>query len=369
MTGRIEPVRPTHRDGGRVAIVRLDNLGDVLLAGPAVRAVAARAEEVTFICGPGGRAAAELLPGVDHIVAFDAAWVPLDARSLDRGRVDAFLEEVAQAGLDAAIVLTSFHQSPLPMALLLKMAGVSCVAASSVDHPGSLLDIRVRPDEQDDRHEVQRALQLAALAGYPLSPTDTGRLALRRPLPRPALPAGFNPSAYTVVHPGASVPARAVPRDRARALVAALADRGEPVIVTGSPAETDLVDHVAADRTEVLRCTDASLSELAGLIDQAGVVVCGNTGPAHLAAAVRTPVVSVFAPVVSPRRWAPWQVDSSVLGDHAIGCRDCRCRMCPFPGQPCLDAVTPDALLDEVTRWLDRSRNRTDHLSRREPVR
>ena len=357
-----------HRTARSVAVVRLDNLGDVLLAGPAVRAVAAGAEQVTFLCGPAGRQAAELLPGVDHIIVFDAPWVPLDARPLQRSSVDAFLAEVALQRLDAAIILTSFHQSPLPMALLLKLAGVASVTASSVDHPGSLVDIRVRPDEDDGRHEVQRALHLAALTGYPLPPGDAGGLAVRRPLPPRPLPADFSSEMYTVVHPGASVPARAIPPERARALVAALADRGEPVVVTGGPAETQLIDHVVAGRADVLRCTGASLRELAALLDGAGVVVCGNTGPAHLASAVGTPVVSVFAPVVSPQRWAPWQTPGAVLGDHSVSCRGCRARSCPFPGQPCLDAVTADALLDAVTQWLDWSRNRVG-LPLQEPVR
>ena len=48
-----------------------------------------------------------------------------------------------------------------------------------------------------------------------------------------------------------------------------------------------------------------SLAELAGVLERAACVVVGNTGPAHLAAAVGTPVVSLFAPVVPAERWAP----------------------------------------------------------------
>ena len=320
MTG-VRSLLPT---GDRVAVVRLDNLGDVLLAGPAVRAVAARAEEVTFICGPAGRAAAELLPGVDRIITFDAPWIPLDAKPVERPAIDQFVHEVADAHLDAAIVLTSFHQSPLPMALLLKMAGVAWVAAASEDHPGSLVDVRVRPGD-DDGHEVERSLDLAARTGYPLPPEDPGHLAIRRPLVAPDLPSEFRAGGYTVVHPGASVPARAIPVERAQALVELLADRGEPVVVTGGPGESELVARVAGHRRGVaLFPGNASLAELAGLLDQAGVVVSGNTGPAHLAAAVGTPVVSVFAPVVPPERWAPWKTPVTVLGDHSIGCRGCR---------------------------------------------
>src|SRR5215218_8304234 len=185
-----------------VLVARLDNAGDVLLAGPAIRAVAAGARRVTVLSGPSGRAAAELLPGVDEVLTFEAPWVPFEAPPVDRAAVDALVERVACLGADVGIVLTSFHQSPLPLALLLRLAGVPRLGAISVDYPGSLLDVRHRVD--DDVHEVERSLSLVAAMGFPLPPGDGGTLAVRRPLPavRP-----FD-GTYVVVHPGASVPAR-----------------------------------------------------------------------------------------------------------------------------------------------------------------
>ena len=55
--------------------VRLDNDGDVLLAGPAVRALAHGADRVTLLCGPRGHRAADLLPGVDALVVWRAPWI------------------------------------------------------------------------------------------------------------------------------------------------------------------------------------------------------------------------------------------------------------------------------------------------------
>ncbi len=65
-----------------------------------------------------------------------------------------------------------------------------------------------------------------------------------------------------------------------------------------------------------------------------------NTGPAHLAAAVGTPVVSLFAPTVPARRWAPYGVPHVLLGDQHAPCRGTRARTCPVPGHPCLTGVT-----------------------------
>ncbi len=77
-------------------------------------------------------------------------------------------------------------------------------------------------------------------------------------------------------------------------------------------------------------------------------MVAGNTGPAHLAAAVGTPVVSLFAPVVPAERWAPYGVPSVVLGDQWERCRDTRARECPVPGHPCLSGVPPAAVTEAV---------------------
>ena len=90
------------------------------------------------------------------------------------------------------------------------------------------------------------------------------------------------------------------------------------------------------------------LGALATVLDGASCVVVGNTGPAHLAAAVGTPVVSLFAPVVPVRRWAPWGVPTRVLGDQGAACRGTGARTCPVPGHPCLDRIGPDEVADAV---------------------
>jgi ADP-heptose:LPS heptosyltransferase len=92
------------------------------------------------------------------------------------------------------------------------------------------------------------------------------------------------------------------------------------------------------------------LRSLAGVLAGASAVVTGNTGPAHLAAAVGTPVVSLFAPVVPAIRWAPYKVPVELLGDQHAPCRLSRARICPVPGHPCLSNVTPEEVLEAVQR-------------------
>jgi ADP-heptose:LPS heptosyltransferase len=255
------------------------------------------------------------------------------------------VDRLSALAVDEAFVLTSFHQSPLPLALLLRLAGVPFVAATSVDYPGSLLDVRHHVVE--GAHEVEQSLSLLAAGGHVLPPGDDGSLAVRRPLP-PWRPFERR---YVAVHPGASVPARGWDRSRAAALVDLLVDAGWAVAVTGGPAERALTASVAGPpgRSEVVDLGGAvDLAGLAGVLDGAAAVVSGNTGPAHLAAAVGTPVASVFAPVVPAERWAPWRVPTVLLGDQSIACAGCRARTCPFPGQPCTAGVTPEVVAAAV---------------------
>jgi ADP-heptose:LPS heptosyltransferase len=322
----------------------------VLLAGPAVRAVRAAHDHLTMLVGPAGRTAATLLPGVDRVVPWDCPWIANPAPPVERAAVHRLVDELAALELDSAVLLTSFHQSPLPLALLLRMAGVAHIVAASVDYPGSLLDVRVRPgtDLSDDIPEPERALAIAAAAGYRLPAGDDGRLAVLEP---PGVTHLTGTDRYLVLHPGARVPARRMSPARSRELVAALAGDGHRVLVTGGPAERALTAEVAGRHGVDLGGT-TSFVELAGVLAGADVVVVGNTGPAHLAAAVGTPVVSLFAPVVPAIRWAPYGVPHVLLGDQRAGCRDSRARDCPVPGHPCLDQVASADVLDAVSSLI-----------------
>jgi ADP-heptose:LPS heptosyltransferase len=152
---------------------------------------------------------------------------------------------------------------------------------------------------------------------------------------------------YVVVHPGASVEARACPPRECARMVTALAAAGHRVVVTGARHERRLSATVAGDVALDLGGR-TSLSGLAAVIDRAGCVVVGNTGPAHLAAAVGTPVVSLFAPTVPFGQWGPYRVPWVRLGDAAALCRHTRATRCPVPGHPCLSSITPDSVVAAV---------------------
>ncbi len=181
---------------------------------------------------------------------------------------------------------------------------------------------------------------LVEAAGHPRTGDDRLRVL------HPPAPAHLG-SHYVVLHPTASVPTRAIGVERAAVHAAALAAEGWSVVVTGAPGEEQVGREVTPSTgTDLTGRT--SFAELAGVLSGAAAVVVGNTGPAHLAAAVGTPVVSVFAPVVPWERWRPWGVPTVRLGDQEAPCRLTRARTCPVSGHPCTTSVTGRDVVEAV---------------------
>lgn len=212
------------------------------------------------------------------------------------------------------------------------------------DHVGDLVEqVRTGIDEAPPLRRAE----------FRLPKGDDGELAVQRPSPdRGKFPgnllgvgADADEGAYVVVHPGTSAPARTWPADGYRQTVRESADDGHQVVVTGT--ERELTAYVAGDVAVDLGGV-TTFAEPAAVIEGAGVLVAGDTGPAHLAAAVGTPVVSLFAPVVPAARWAPYGVPSVLLGDQGAPCRGSRARTCPVPGHPCLSQMTSEQVVKAV---------------------
>lgn len=323
----------------RALVVRLDSMGDMLICGPAIRAVAAGGAEVSVLAGPNGAAAARLLPGVSEVLVWDCPWISAVAPPVRRADLDRLIETISRRQFAEALVLTSFHQSALPTALLLRLAGIGRIAGCSTDYPGALLDERIA--EPADGPEPLRMLAIAAAAGYRLPAGDSGGLAIVPDLPE--IPVAL-PADYLVVHAGATAPARTCSPSTWAGIVAGLGCAGWPVVLTGG---------TAAETAELARAVPSSvdlggrleLGQLASVLAAARAVVVGNTGPAHLAAAAGTPVVCLFAPVVPAVRWAPFTNRLVLLGNQHAACAGSRARGCPVAGHPCLDTITGEQVL------------------------
>lgn len=331
----------------RAVVARLDSAGDVLITGPAVRAVAATHGSVAFLAGPRGREAAELLPGVDEVIEWQAPWVDFNSPELTADHVDSLVKQLRDVRPDRVFVFTSFHQSPLPLALVCRMAAVPWVGAICEDYPGTLLDLRHHV--ADEIPEPERALSLARAGGCRLNGGDDGALRVVGSRLPEDIAGIVSAAAFVVFHPGAAVPARRPTATRSAQMVEALAGAGYRVLVTGAPDERELTAAVAGDIAVDLGGR-TSLATLAAVFAAARVVVVPNTGPAHLAAAVGAKVVSLFAPVVPASQWMPYGQHVIRLGDQDAPCRLTRARECPVSGHPCLDGITDAGLLAAVER-------------------
>ncbi len=155
------------------------------------------------------------------------------------------------------------------------------------------------PHWDPDEHEVMRWCRLVGDAGFPADPSE---LAVACPRPITDRTAGA-----TILHPGAASPARRWPADRWVSVARHERDHGRRVVITGSADERALCAEVAAragltEDAVLAGCTD--LVELFATIAGAAVVVCGDTGVAHVATAVGSPSVVLFGPT-APAQWGP----------------------------------------------------------------
>lgn len=346
-----------------ILCVRLDSLGDVLMTTPALRALRASVpgRRLTLLTSPAGAEAGGLVPDVDEVIVYEAPWLKATAPRTDSAPELAMASLLRRRRFDAAVIFTVFSQNPLPAAFLCHLGGIPLRLGHCRENPYQLLSDWVADPEPEGgiRHEVRRQLDLVATVGARI---DDERLAVRVPdLARlrvgrllRGLGLGRAPAVrpWVVVHPGASAPSRRYPPElyaaAARRLVLELGCR---LVFTGTAAEHDLVEGIrrAAGVPSRSLVGRLDLAELAALVEAAPLLVANNTGPAHLAAAVGTPVVDLYA-LTNPQH-APWGVASRVLS-HDVPCRGCLKSVCPLGHHDCLRKVDPDAVVAAARELL-----------------
>jgi len=207
----------------------------------------------------------------------------------------------------------------------------------------------------NDLPEPQRYLALMRFLGvpaadaaleFPLSAADWREAA------ELARTNGLQAERTIVLHPGARLPSRRWPAERYAAVARQLAAEGWQVAITGAGAERPLAAQVAQSAAG---CTvdlsgRTSLGALAGLVANARLVICNDTGVSHVAAAVRTPSV-VIASGSDVRRWAPLDRQRHVVLSFQTPCRPCHYVTCPI-GHPCALGVSVEGVLATVRHQL-----------------
>lgn len=355
----------TWRHARRILCVRLDSLGDVLMCTPAFRALRDSLPgcRLTLLTSPSGAAAARHVPELDDVVTLKAPWMKHE-EPLDESALQSCVADLAARRFDAAVVFTSWSQSPLPAAMLCYLAGIPLRLASCRENPYQLLSHWVPEPERESatRHEVRRQLDLVAQIGCRTADTALSFAvpdASERQVHSLLTDAGIDPAApYLVLHAGASAPSRRYPLRHWLVLIGLLGTRlGYPMILSGARDEAQwlrpLEESWVGPTHSLIGKLD--LGELGALIRSAALLVTGNTGPAHIASALGTPLVDLYA-LTNPQH-TPWRVAHRLLF-HDVSCRNCLRSICPQGHHACLDSLSPRIVAESVVDLLAGSHQR-----------
>jgi ADP-heptose:LPS heptosyltransferase len=261
-------------------VLRALKVGDFVTAVPALRAIA------------------RAYPLHRRVLAAPAALRPLVqlSRTVDEVVDVAPLASLPHALEHAGVAVNLHGKGPESTRVLAATSPERLIAFRCDGVPA----VAEAPEWRAGEHEAERWCRLLAESGIHVDPGD-------RYLARPRVAPPDGAAGATVVHPGASAPARRWPPERFAAVARAEVRAGRHVVVTGDPGERDLATRVAQlaglDDGAVL-AGRTSLAQFASTIANAARVVSGDTGAAHLATAFGTPSVVLFGPV-SPAQWGP----------------------------------------------------------------
>ncbi len=347
----------------RILCIRPDNFGDVLMTTPAFRALKQSFphSHLTLLTSSVGAGIAPLIPEIDDIISFDVPWVAQSASTPNPATVLTMAERLKQGQFDLAILFTVQSQNPLPAAMLCYLAGIGRVLGYCRENPYHLISDWV-PDSEvlvATRHEVRRQLDLVAAIGAQTDdehlslaiPPDAREQALRRlahegvDLCRP----------WLILHPGVSEEKRRYPAsgfaEIGRRLVR---EQGFQIVLTGSQSERNYAETIRQTIGEraVNLAGYFDLGTLAGLIAEAGLLIANNTGPVHIAAAVGTPVVVLYAKT-NPQH-TPWLVENRVLYFEVPSSLRSRNQLLQHFPEPTPVTATPDAVVQAVEELSSR---------------
>jgi len=353
-------VKNNWRNYRNILCVRLDNAGDVVMTTPALRALkeACPERKITLLTSPPGARIAGLIPEVDRCIVYGAPWVKATAPCRDARGEYALIRALKRERFDAAVIFTVYSQSPLPAAFLCYMSGIPERLAHCRENPYQLLTRWVPDPEPKEyvRHEVERQLDLVASVGC--SPRRDG-LSLKVPdaayrrLERILAREGVDPQRPRIVlHCGSSAPSRRYPKGSfAKAARLLFKETGFTLLFSGTQEEREDIESIRAQAAvpSVSLAGKMNLEELAALLSRSALLISNNTGPVHIAAALGTRVVDLYA-LTNPQH-TPWKVASRVLS-HDVPCRYCYKSICPEGHQRCLAMVPAEAVVHAAKELL-----------------
>lgn len=316
-----------------VLCIRADNMGDVIMSSPAMRALKETfGSRITLLTSKAGAVIVPYLACVDRLITADLPWVkPTGGQGYN---LSVLAGEIASMHFDAVVIFTVYSQSALPAAMLAYMAGIPVRVAYARENPYELLTTWLPDNEPYGHiaHQVGRDLGLVKAMGATVA---DNRLVLTQH-PSSAIEWRAKMAAismetdlpYIVLHPGVSEEKRRYPQslwiETGRLLAATY---GLPLLVSGAAAEKADADAIAQGIGPAAISVAGlfPLGEFIALISGATCVVSVNTGTIHIAAAMQTPAVVLYAqtnpqhtPWKSPHQMLPFSVPAHLQSRNTI---------------------------------------------------
>jgi ADP-heptose:LPS heptosyltransferase len=342
----------------KILAVRLDNIGDVIMLGPALRTLrqALPRASLTLLATPAGGQVASLLPWIDDLLTFRPVWQDIFNSPDFDGEDDRRLIELLRGRrYDAAVIFSSFPQSPHCPAYLCYLAGIPRRLGQSKEFAGSVLTQAVKP-LPDYVHQVDRNLFLLEQAGF----RACGRH-LELAVPVPAVERadallreiGLAPGEpFILLAPGASCASRRYGAAQYAAMLPMLPRRtGMRVLVVGSEREQGLARALSAGAGPAVRLLfgRTTVPELAALIRRAAFVIANNSASLHIADAFRKPMVVLYSGTDILEQWRPRFAPARVL-NVPVRCAPCYQFDCTG-SMECLE-IPPEEVVDHVVTML-----------------
>lgn len=340
----------------RLLVVRLTSLGDVVHAIPAAAALRRTypAARIDWLVDERCRELVELVPVVDGCLVMPrprrAAALPRLARALRAARYDAAID----------------LQGLLKSALLARWSGARRVIGfgrGQVRERAARLLYTETPPAGAPGHVIDRNLALVAALGVEPRPAEFPIAAAASDVAETLRERLGGPDArgFALLNPGAAWASKCWPPERFGALARRLQQaRGLPsVVVWGGGERARAARAAAASDGAAALAPPTRIADLVALARAAAVMVAGDTGPLHIAAALGTPVVGLYGPT-SPVRNGPWSAADRVVSRHgACGCRrdpaassGVVVRRCA-QARPCMSCIPVEEVAAAALRRID----------------
>jgi ADP-heptose:LPS heptosyltransferase len=318
-----------------ILCIRADNMGDVIMTGPAMRALKETfGARITLLTSQAGNLIAPFVPEVDAVLIANLPWVKMEG-SMSSGEYDQLVSRLRGFSFDLAVIFTVYSQNPAPAALLCWQAGIPARLAFCRENPYALLTAWA-PDKEPYsfiRHQVERDLMLVkeigAVTGNQALQLKFGSAAQKTALEKLTACGVAIHKAWIVLHPGVSEHKREYPVSRWIELGRLLQkELGLQLLITGSNKDKEIAGQIATSLRATASAAVAkeqtgsgagvfsiagllNIEEFIALLHESLLVISVNTGTVHIAAAVQTPVVVLYAQT-NPQH-EPWQCRSEVL--------------------------------------------------------